>query len=147
MNCRTVCNIDLSVQIIYFMSSDICSLAVIGDGAVGKTSIINTFRSDGFGKSYKQTVGVDFFEKLLNIKGDKYVSLRVWDIGGQSINSKNLQKYLASSQIIFLVYDVTNIESFNNLEDWLRMARRCSKASFIYVVGNKVLINLSSIMY
>ena len=61
---------------------DQCTLAVVGDGAVGKSSIISAFCSDGFGKIYKQTVGCDFYEKMLQIRGDKYVSLRVWDIGG-----------------------------------------------------------------
>ena len=123
------------------MSDDSCTLAVIGDGAVGKSSIIAAFKNDGFGRVYKQTIGVDFYEKLLQIRGDKYVSLRVWDIGGQSISSKNLEKYMSGSQIFFLVYDVTNPESFANLDDWLSMVVKYSKAAFIYLIGNKVSIS------
>ena len=69
------------------------SLAIVGDGSVGKSSIIEVFRNDGFELIYKQTIGIDFYEKKLRIRGDIYVSLRVWDIGGQSINSKNLKVY------------------------------------------------------
>eukprot|EP01035_Chromulina_nebulosa_P018685 gene18685-24438_t len=54
------------------------SLVVIGDGSVGKSSIISAFRINGFQQ----------------IKGDIYISLSVWDIGGQSIQSKNLDKYI-----------------------------------------------------
>ena len=54
------------------------------------------------------------------------------------MNSKNLPTYLASSQVIFIVYDVTNAESFANLEDWLRVALTHSPASKIHIVGNKV---------
>jgi len=89
--------------------SGICksvSLALVGDGSVGKSSILLAFKSDGFMPVYKQTIGVDFNEKTLNIKGDVMVSLRVWDVGGQSLSSKNLQKYLGSSDVVFLVYDV-----------------------------------------
>jgi len=71
--------------------SSICSLAIVGDGSVGKSSIIEAFRSEGFIPVYKQTIGIDFYEKKLRIRGDIYASMRVWDIGGQSIHSKNLQ--------------------------------------------------------
>lgn len=120
------------------MNENTCALAIIGDGAVGKSSIIAAFRNDGFGPVYKQTIGCDFYEKKLQIRGDRYTSLRVWDIGGQSINSKNLEKYISSSQIIFLTYDVTNSESFANLDDWISMVRKFSKSHYVYVVGNKV---------
>ena len=66
----------------------VCKLILIGNGSVGKSSIIARFTDDGFGRVYKQTVGLDFFEKLLQIRGDRRVRLQVWDIGGQSIGSK-----------------------------------------------------------
>lgn len=118
--------------------NDCYSLAVIGDGSVGKSSIISAFCTEGFIKVYKQTIGIDFHEKTLKIRGDIHVSLRVWDIGGQSINSKNLGQYLAPANAIFMMYDVTNPESFLNLEDWLINVRKYSKASHIYIVGNKI---------
>ena len=68
------------------------------------------------------------------------VSLRIWDIGGQSIHSKNIQQYVSNSSAVFLVYDVTNMESFNNLEDWiLTLKKHCpSGMKNVYLVGNKV---------
>lgn len=75
----------------------------------------------------------------MDIKGERSVSLRVWDIGGQSLNSKNLEKYISSSQIIFLVYDVTNPTSFENLDDWIIMVNKFNTANAqVYVVGNKI---------
>jgi Ras-related protein Rab-28 len=97
------------------MSERSCSLSIIGDGSVGKSTIIAAFKSDGFVAVYKQTVGCDFYERKLQLRGEIYVSLRVWDIGGQSISSNNLPTYLGHSGAILLVYDVTNRESFNNL--------------------------------
>ena len=61
---------------------------VLGNGTVGKTSIIMRFCEDYFAKSYKQTVGVDFFVKRFEMPGNHYVALQVWDIGGQSIFGK-----------------------------------------------------------
>lgn len=118
--------------------ADSCSLAILGDGSVGKSTIINAFRTDGFNKVYKQTIGVDFYERQLQIRKDYLVSLKVWDIGGQSIQSKNLESYIGHSSAIMLVYDVTNTESFANLEDWLAKIRKFSKTNHIYLVGNKV---------
>ena len=46
------------------------------------------FCEDYFAKSYKQTVGVDFFVKRFEMPGNHYVALQVWDIGGQSIFGK-----------------------------------------------------------
>ena len=93
-----------------------------------------------------QTIGCDFYEKNLEIRKDIFVSLRVWDIGGQSINSNNLNKYLGSSQVVFIVYDCTNPDSFSNLDDWLTAVRKFSKSELIYLVANKIdLINLRQI--
>lgn len=67
------------------------------------------------------------------------ISLRVWDIGGQSMNSRNLPEYLASSNVVFMVYDVTNPESFQNLDDWVNLVKRHSpRNTKISLVGNKV---------
>lgn len=120
------------------MAESTCSLAIIGDGSVGKSTIIAAFRAEGFHAVYKQTVGCDFYEKLLKLRGDSHVSLRVWDIGGQSIHSKNLGTYLQHSNAILLIYDVTNRDSFANLDDWLAQARKLGSTDQIHLLGNKV---------
>ena len=51
--------------------ADTCKVLLIGDGSVGKSSIIARFVNDGFQKVYAQTIGVDFFEKKLDLRGDK----------------------------------------------------------------------------
>jgi small GTP-binding protein len=113
------------------------TVAIIGDGAVGKSSLINQFKNDGFVPIYKQTIGFEFYEKRITIR-ESPVSLRIWDIGGQSIHSKSFQQYISSSSAIFLVYDVTNMESFVNLDDWIRVLKTHGVANNVYLVGNKV---------
>jgi small GTP-binding protein len=120
------------------MSTSSCSLAIVGDGSVGKSTLIQAFRTEGFMPVYKQTIGVDFYEKNLQIKGETNISLKVWDVGGQSIHSKNLSSYLTSASVVLLVYDVTNPESFENLIDWLSQVKKNTSTNFIYVAGNKV---------
>ena len=75
---------------------------------------------------------------MLQLRGENVISLRVWDIGGQSINSKNLREYLSASTMVFLVYDVTNKESLENLNDWLRMVRKYALRGKLMLVANKV---------
>eukprot|EP00947_MAST-08B_sp_MAST-8B-sp1_P002954 g2954.t1 len=125
----------------------VCKLILVGNGSVGKSSIIARFTDDGFGRVYKQTVGLDFFEKLLVIRGDKRIRLQVWDIGGQSVGSKMIGKYIYGSDIVFLCYDVTDVKSFTDIEDWLRLVRRTfseavaagvKKKPLVYLAGNKI---------
>ena len=57
-------------------------MIVLGDGAVGKTSLIMRFCEDNFKQSYKQTIGLDFFIKRVVLPGNVHVTLQIWDIGG-----------------------------------------------------------------
>ena len=129
------------------MSSLQCKLILLGNGSVGKTSIIGRFTDDGFQRVYKQTIGLDFFEKRVTVKGNQQITLQVWDIGGQSIASKMLPKYIHGTQVVFLCYDVTDRASFDDVADWLALVRRAfvdPVTSLMlplpkrYLVGNKV---------
>merc|ERR1712194_599210 len=94
----------------------------------GKTSIAMRFTEDHFAKAYKQTIGLDFFIKLLVLPGEVHVALQIWDIGGQTIGGKM----------------ITNYQSFQNLEDWFRLVRRTFQGSampYVTLVGNKTDLN------
>ena len=115
------------------------TLAILGDGSAGKSSIVQSFVDDGFKSVYKQTIGIDFHEKMADLRG-KIVSMRVWDIGGQSIHSGSIKQYVSASSALFLVYDVTNNESFSNLDDWVAIVVKKNKVDSkkVFLVGNKV---------
>jgi len=111
-----------------------------GDGAVGKTSLATRFAQDHFDKSYKQTIGLDFFIKRLILPGGVKVALQIWDIGGQSIGSRMLQNYIYGADAVLLCYDITNYQSFQNLEDWYRLVKRTfidATLPYVALVGNK----------
>ena len=123
-----------------------CKIVLIGDGSVGKSSLIARFRTEGFAPRYHQTVGVDFFEKRLRLRGAQGVRLQIWDIGGQSISSLMLPKYLYRSQVVLVVYDLTSYTSLENCDDWLAAVKRAftdrhtaqvGKLPDTYLVGNK----------
>ncbi|KIH55712.1 hypothetical protein ANCDUO_14125 [Ancylostoma duodenale] len=56
------------------------------------------------------------------------VRLQVWDIGGQSIAGEMIDKYIYGSHAALIVYDVTNLNSFDNCQDWLNVIRRVTKS-------------------
>eukprot|EP00762_Andalucia_godoyi_P005878 ANDGO_07018.mRNA.1 Ras-related protein Rab6 len=97
-------------------------VVVLGDGAVGKTSLIMRFVDDNFAPSYKQTIGVDFFIKRIVLPGDVEVVLQIWDIGGQQLGSRMLSNYISGANALLFAYDISNLTSFRSLEDWYKMA-------------------------
>ena len=114
---------------------------LLGDGAVGKTSLAVRFAEDEFGKQYKQTIGLDWFMRKLSLRDGTEVAIQLWDIGGQSISGKMIGNYIFGAHAVMLCYDVTNYQSFQNLEDWLRLVRKTfaseEKKPLVALVGNK----------
>lgn len=113
---------------------------LLGDGAVGKTSVAMRFTEDYFSMTYKQTIGVDFFMKRLVLPGDVHVALQIWDIGGQSIGSKMVSNYIYGAQAVIYLYDITNYQSFQNLESWHRLVNKTfgkEKPPYSALIGNK----------
>merc|ERR1719353_2111060 len=118
---------------------------LLGDGAVGKTSLAMRFCEDHFAKTYKQTIGLDFFVKRVSLPGNVHATMQIWDIGGQSIGGKMISNYIFGSHAVLLVYDITNYQSFQDLEDWLRLVKRTfdkegggTQMPYAALVGNKL---------
>ena len=86
-------------------------LLIIGDSAVGKTSLFLRFTDDAFEAKRVATIGVDFKVKTITIKGDK-VKLLIWDTPGQERYKTVIRSYYRGVQGAILVYVVTNRESF-----------------------------------
>mmetsp|Transcript_21431 Transcript_21431/g.64155 ORF Transcript_21431/g.64155 Transcript_21431/m.64155 type:complete len:210 (+) Transcript_21431:198-827(+) len=115
-------------------------VVLLGDGAVGKTSIATRFSRDEFKQSYKQTIGLDFFIKHLLLSEQLHIAMQIWDIGGQSVSSKMIHNYVLGAHAILLCYDITNYESFADLEDWHRIVRETfgtKSVPFVGLVANK----------
>eukprot|EP00117_Sycon_ciliatum_P012043 scpid91516/ scgid5322/ Ras-related protein Rab-28 len=103
-------------------SKDAClKVVLVGDGTAGKTSLVNRFKEDEFGRDYNQTLGVDFAYKtvVLGDRDRREINLKLWDIGGQTIGGRMLPNYLSGVDAVLFVYDVTNAESFSNIEEWI----------------------------
>ena len=93
-------------------------IVLIGDGAVGKTSIRRNYLGEGFKKSHLPTIGVDFAQKFVSHKGGA-VRLVIWDLAGQPSFKNVRSHYYKGSSGIVLVYSVVDRDSFDNATKWL----------------------------
>jgi small GTP-binding protein len=96
-----------------------CQLIIIGDSTVGKTSLLFRYTENKFSSQHFATVGIDFFTKDESFNG-KVVRIKVWDTAGQERYKSLTGSFFKNAQGIILVYDVNNLESFENLKYWLQ---------------------------
>lgn len=109
---------------------------VVGDGQVGKTAITYRYAEGKFLENYKMTIGVDFTIKHEKVR-DKTIKCQIWDTGGQEEFSKIRPLYYRGALGSLLVYDVTNKESFENLDVWFKEINENCIEIPIILVGNK----------
>jgi small GTP-binding protein len=124
------------------MSSDdpelVFKFILVGDSSVGKTCICKKFCDQSFDETERPTVHLEFGSRMVNISGHK-IKLNVWDTAGQERFRSMTRAYFRGSQAVFLVFDVTNRNSFNHLDTWADDAHKLSPPNSVKVlVGNKV---------
>ena len=118
-----------------------CSILLLGDSCVGKTSLISRYANGIFKDEYIATVGLDFVSKQ-EIINDKNINVKLWDTAGQERYKALTPSYLRGADGVILVFDVTNSETFDNLKFWLDSLKNNlgENNSFLPVVinGNKI---------
>ena len=112
-------------------------LVLIGDSGVGKSCLLLRFADFSFQESYISTIGVDFRFRTVDI-GDKKVKLQIWDTAGQERFRTITSAYYRGADGIIMVYDVTNVESFENVKNWLKEVEdHASEDTCKLMIGNK----------
>nr|CCA15039.1 Rab1 family GTPase putative [Albugo laibachii Nc14] len=112
-------------------------LVLIGDSGVGKSCLLLRFADDAFTESYITTIGVDFRFRTVRID-KKTIKLQIWDTAGQERFRTITSAYYRGADGIIMVYDVTNQESFDHVNDWLNEVNRyASEGTCKLLVGNK----------
>jgi len=92
-------------------------LLIIGNSSVGKTSFLFRYADDSFTSAFVSTVGIDFKVKTV-FRNEKRVKLQIWDTAGQERYRTITTAYYRGAMGFILMYDVTNEESFNAVQDW-----------------------------
>ncbi|KAJ1704218.1 hypothetical protein LUZ63_003997 [Rhynchospora breviuscula] len=112
-------------------------LLLIGDSSVGKSCLLLRFADDSYVDSYISTIGVDFKIRTVDLDG-KTVKLQIWDTAGQERFRTITSSYYRGAHGIIIVYDVTEMESYNNVKQWLNEIDRYASDNVCkLLVGNK----------
>ena len=104
---------------------------LIGETAVGKTSIITQYINNEFNPDVKSSIGVDNLIKEMEIENTK-IKFELWDTPGQEIYTSANKIFMKNTDIALIVYDITNKETFEKVNHWINLVKE--------VNGNRNLI-------
>lgn len=113
-------------------------LLLLGDASVGKSSLMNRYAKGDFIEGLIGTAGVDHVAK--NVEHlNKTVQVQIWDTAGQDRFREPALVYYRGAVGIILVYDVSEPQSFQNLDYWIkRVQEHVEKDAEIILIGNKI---------
>lgn len=122
-----------SEEDIYFMK-----IVLIGDGAVGKTSLRKSYLGEGFSTNYQQTIGADFAIHEDQV-GSYRVKFVIWDLAGQLMFHQVRKSFYKGAHGALIVCDLTNTTTFENLKHWMNELWRNNDLGPVpfTIVGNK----------
>ena len=116
-------------------------IVTLGDSGVGKTNIITRYVENRFDENSKPTIGVEYFQKDLKVSSDgedEIIRIRIWDTAGQERFRGIAGSYYRKASGVLVIYDITNKESFLNVEKWLDEIRVYTEGEIdIILLGNK----------
>ena len=115
----------------------IFKVLLLGNSDVGKSSLLLRYVDSVWNDAFVPTIGVDFKVKTLTIN-EKRVKMQIWDTAGQERFRTVVSTYFRGAHGILLLYDVTNKDSFKNLENWLIEIEKNAKEKVLKIlIGNK----------
>ncbi len=113
-------------------------ITVVGDAAVGKTSLIKRYTSNTFEKDYISTLGMQFskYEEILN---GELVDLFLWDLAGQESFSTLRDRFYKGSSGAIIVFSLApeQLETYQHIDKWLSNIREACGNIPIILFGNK----------
>ncbi len=118
-------------------SKYVFKIILVGNGRVGKTSLLLRFTENKFSAEYKKTLGTDFAVKNV-VVNDEEVKLQIWDLGGQELFRDLRRAFYPGAKAALIVYDVTNRSSFESVPAWHADIVSALKKIPVIVVGNKI---------
>lgn len=108
----------------------------VGDTGVGKTSIIYKYLKNN--TPVVPTVAGNSMPIDVQLENGHVVKLNVWDTSGSDNYQCLVPLYARTSQVAIVVFDITNEESFEHVEEWLKYLNTNSNTPNIFLVGNKL---------
>ncbi|MCE5297118.1 MAG: GTP-binding protein [Euryarchaeota archaeon] len=111
-------------------------VSLLGEGAVGKTSLVRRYVLDVYSDDYLQTFGAKATKKVVNVN-DVELTMMIWDILGQKSQVSLHSTYYSGSVAALVVFDVTRPETLDKIVDWVRDLRNAVGDIPIVPIGNK----------
>ena len=126
-------------------------MIILGDAAVGKTSLFKKLTTEQFDPKVISTIGID--KRTLSIvintedEGEKDLDIYLFDTAGEERYRTISVSYFRDSKGLLMMYDITKNESFQNIEDWLKNIKESLGDNDDYLMillGNKLdLVNIN----
>ncbi|XP_054899202.1 ras-related protein Rab-5C-like [Poeciliopsis prolifica] len=112
-------------------------LVLLGESAVGKSSLVLRFVKGQFQEYQESTIGAAFLTQTLCLD-DTTVKFEIWDTAGQERYHSLAPMYYRGAQAAVVVFDITNIETFERAKNWVKeLQRQASPNIVIALAGNK----------
>lgn len=113
-------------------------LVLLGEAAVGKSSIVLRFVSNDFAENKEPTIGAAFLTQRVNID-ENTIKFEIWDTAGQERFASLAPMYYRNAQAALVVYDVTKPQSFIKARYWVKeLHEQANKDIIIALIGNKL---------
>ena len=125
------------------MSDDtVYKVLLLGDSSVGKTCVLLRYCDKTFQEAHLSTIGLDYRLKTMTLENGKNIKLQIWDTAGQDRFRAITKNYYKGANGIILIYDVTNLQTYENVKNWINQIREEANPNVvIYLAGNKVDVN------
>ena len=113
-------------------------VTIIGPFGVGKTSLFRRYIDDAFSDDYKSTLGVQIQKKVISLPNGVELSLILWDTEGHMEISEGRSAYLMGSHAFVYVFDLTRIDTYENINTQLEFLKKNFPNTPVKIVGNKL---------
>ncbi len=118
------------------IKQDLFKIVVVGDGGVGKTTLLHRYVHGEYLRNASMTIGVEFFNKRMQVKNKEYRVI-FWDVGGQKRFLALHDSYIGGSLGAICMFDMSRIQTLYHIEEWLNIVRRNCGDIPILLVGAK----------
>ena len=138
-----------------------CKIILLGNKGVGKTKLISYLNSISeinissmlnpslsMSSMINKTCDIDYSKITYKVNDDKIISLSIWDSTGHEKFDSLTKNFYQNAQLVILMYDITDMNSFNSIPFWYEKIKEKSEKYTRYaLVGNKCEVNKRKVSY